>query len=73
MSDLAIALLDAAKNCALDDATAVLTLRSGRELSGKLEAPPSAARTAHVTHGGGWSTVRISEIAAVTAVPKGGT
>jgi hypothetical protein len=68
MSDLAIALIDAASNCNRDGATAVLVLRSGREIRGKLERVQSGASTAHIkTKDGGWSTVRVEEIAAVIA------
>ena len=73
MSDLAIALLDASTNCERDSATAVLVLRSGREIGGSLERWQSGATTAHVkTERGGWSTVCIEEIAAVIAVPEFG-
>ncbi len=72
MTELAIALLDAASNCQREGATVVLTLRSGREIKGKLERWQPGATTAHVeTNDGGWSTVRIDEIAAISAVPSG--
>jgi hypothetical protein len=70
VSELAIALLDAATNCEKDNATVILTLRSGREIGGKLERWQSGATTAHIkSKDGGWSTVRIEEIAAVSTVP----
>lgn len=66
---LAIALADAANNCARDSAEAVLTLRSGREIRGELER--NATNTAHLkTADGGWSTVLVEEIAAVTTVRR---
>lgn len=71
MTDLAIALLDAATNCEREGAHAVLVLRSGREIRGKLERYQSGATTAHIkARDGGWSTALIEEIAAVTAVPR---
>jgi hypothetical protein len=73
MSALAIALLNAATNCERNGATAVLVLRSGREIEGKLERWQSGATTAHVKgKHGGWSTALIEEVAAVIAVPPSG-
>lgn len=62
-----IAILDAARNCERDGATAVLTLRSGVKITGKLERIPTPSdNVAHIkTSMGGWATVRIEEIAAV--------
>jgi hypothetical protein len=71
MSSLAIALIDAANNCERDGASAILTLRSGREIGGKLSRL-AGNRTVHVNlSDGGWSTVLVEEIAAVTAIPSG--
>jgi hypothetical protein len=69
---LAIALMDAANNCERDGASAVLTLRSGREIKGKLSKPTEGdPRTAHVLlSDGGWATALVEEIAAVTATPR---
>jgi len=67
---LAIALIDAATNCERDGASALLTLRSGREISGKLDKRVGGSLTVHVKlSDGGWSAVLVDEIAAVTAVP----
>ena len=67
---LALALLDAANNCERDGASAILTLRSGREIKGKLSAP-AQPHTAHVALGdGGWATVLVEEIVAVTVTPR---
>jgi hypothetical protein len=64
-----IALVDAATNCARDNATAVITLRSGARFEGTL-ARASASDTAHLkTDVGGWVTIDKKEIAAVEARP----
>ncbi len=64
---LGIALADAAANCERDGAEAELTLRSGREFRGKLER--NATQTAHLKlPDGGWSTVLVEEIVAVSSV-----
>ena len=69
MSRLAIPLLDAANNCEHDGAEAILTLRSGVQFRGKLKKLPSASAIAHLkTSEGGWATVLVEEIAAVSAV-----
>lgn len=62
-----LALVDAATNARSRDAVAVVTLRNGREFRGRLEKPPAGTRTAHLqTDGGGWATVLIGEVAAVS-------
>lgn len=67
-SAIRLALHDAATNCSRDGATAVLTLRSGKQVSGQLE-KPTVTDTAHVkTLTGGWATVLVAEIAVVEAV-----
>jgi hypothetical protein len=69
MSAMGIALRDAEINCERDGGEAVLTLRSGKEVRGRLERGVNT--TAHLkTVGGGWSTVLIEEIAAVSVVRK---
>lgn len=64
---LGLSLIDAANNCTRDGAVAVLTLRSGATFEGRLEKPSSTA-TVHIrTKDGGWDTVVIEEIAAVSS------
>lgn len=66
MSMMGISLIDAANNCSRDGAQATLTLRSGKEITGRLEKPQSGADTAHVKLvDGGWATALIEEIAAI--------
>jgi hypothetical protein len=62
-----LALADAAKNCNEQGASATLTLRSGVQIVGKLERESGAdLGTRHVHHRhGGWTTVRVEEVAAV--------
>lgn len=64
---LNLALRDAAKNCAHDGATAVLTLRSGVEVRGRLDPPTGAGlpETVMVHTMTGWATVIVAEIAVV--------
>jgi hypothetical protein len=67
---LNIALFDAATNCARDGATAIVTLRSGVQLEGKLERPYPNPTTGHLkTKDGGWITFCVEEVAAVEARP----
>lgn len=74
MSMIVIALHDAATNCVRDGATAVLTIKGGPQITGKLEKPIGSLHvegaTVHVKpsgSGGGWAVVLVSEIAAVEA------
>lgn len=62
-----LALADAANNCARESATAVVTLRSGVQLEGRLDHKSNAdIDTRQIkTKGGGWITFRIEEVAAV--------
>jgi hypothetical protein len=64
---LTLSLADAANNCISEDrARAQLTLRSGAIFTGRLERDPHW-ETAHLKQdGGGWTTVLVSEIAAVS-------
>lgn len=64
-----LALADAANNCVREGALTTLTLRSGVEIVGKLQrVGPSDLGTVHIRHGnGGWTTVIVSEIGAVTS------
>lgn len=65
-----LALVDAAKNSQGAGALATLTLRSGATVVGKLDQPSIGSQTAHVRrHDGGWATVLIAEIAAVSVSP----
>jgi hypothetical protein len=66
-----LALADAATNCAKQGATAVITLRSGVQIEGKLKRNTGAdLGTRHLeTATGGWATFRVEEIAAVQARP----
>jgi hypothetical protein len=64
-----LALADAANNCERDGANATITLRGGVEITGKLEQRGGGGDlgTVHIRHGDGWSTVLVSEIAAVSS------
>lgn len=71
-SVLRIALVDAAKNCSAQGATATITLKSGVQISGALERPSNAfPDTAHIQkRDGGWATFDGEEIAMVETTPK---
>lgn len=72
-STIRLSLHDAASNCIEHNAIAVLTLRSGVQLRGKLERPsPNFDTTVHLETRGGWITALMEEIAAIEAVPKSG-
>jgi hypothetical protein len=61
-----LALHDAATNCARDGATAILTLRSGVQITGGLEKLGGAdLGTRHVKTETGWATITTDEIVAV--------
>lgn len=62
-----LALADAANNCNREGALATITLRSGREVTGRLEQKSGADLGTRIVHkrSGGWTTVRVEEIAAV--------
>lgn len=62
-----LALADAAKNCEEQRATAMVTLRSGRQLIGHLKRQSGAdVGTRHIrTDAGGWATFLVEEVAAV--------
>jgi hypothetical protein len=64
---LVLSLTDAANNCIEQDRARVqLTLRSGAIFTGRLKRDPDW-ETAHLNQdGGGWATVLVSEIAAVS-------
>jgi hypothetical protein len=64
-----IALVDAANNCAREGAKATVTLKSGVQITGRLDRPRNGERgTGHVyTEGGGWATFRIDEVAMVAS------
>lgn len=64
-----LALADAAVNCSKEGATAVITLRSGVQLVGKLERQNTAdLGTRHMrTDSGGWITFATDEVVAVEA------
>lgn len=64
--NIELALIDAANNCQRQDALAVVTLKSGVQIEGKLQKSDYSSETAHlVINGGGWATVDKAEIAAV--------
>lgn len=67
VSMINLSLHDAATNCSRDGATAILTLRSGVQLSGKLERPSADPLSAHIKTATGWITVLVEEIVAVEA------
>jgi hypothetical protein len=69
-----LALSDAAKNCAEQGATAIVTLRSGAQLEGSLQRDSGAdLGTRHFrTSLGGWITFCVEEVAAVEAKPARG-
>lgn len=64
-----LALADAAKNTREDAAVTTLFLKSGVSMAGQLDRPGHAAHTALIKQGGGWTTVLIEEIAAVSSQP----
>lgn len=67
---LGLALADAKNNCDRHGATATLTLRSGIQISGKLNTGASDLNTAHIKkQDGGWATIVVDEIAAVETTP----
>lgn len=61
-----IALVDAANNCVREGATATITLRSGVQVTGKLQRN-EANMDSYVVRlpGGGWVVILIEEVAAV--------
>lgn len=61
-----LALTDAANNCAREDAIAIVTLKSGVQVSGELQKPSGNDCVMAYTETG-WVTVLIDEIAAVEA------
>ncbi|HEX7926474.1 MAG TPA: hypothetical protein VF678_02715 [bacterium] len=67
-----IAISDAARNCRDYGAVATVTLRSGVQLVGRLEAGPAHLdTTAHLKQNdGGWSTFLLEEVAAVSVTPR---
>lgn len=67
-----LALVDAANNCVRHSARAILTLRSGVRIEGRLEKSSGAdLGTTHMKlDDGGWMTVLIEEIAVVEAHPR---
>lgn len=68
---ITLALADAANNCKRQDATAVITLKSGVQYEGKLDREKLDTGTAHMElNHGGWVTLDKDEIAAVEAKPK---
>lgn len=72
MSDtpLRLALLDAATNCQRVGATATLTLKSGVQLTGKLQRSRAGDLLAHIRRqDGGWASALVEEIAAVEVRP----
>lgn len=70
-----LALHDAANNCAKDGASITLTLKSGVQLSGKLNPAPDSGfakqDTCRLVTGDGWATLVIAEIAAVHVWKRG--
>ncbi|MDQ1584470.1 MAG: hypothetical protein QOF36_2524 [Microbacteriaceae bacterium] len=61
-----LALADAARNCKRESAKATVTLRSGVQITGSLEAQSGADLGTRLLHtDGGWVTVRVDEVAAV--------
>lgn len=69
-STMVLALADAAGNCEKHGAVAVLYLRSGAELRGKIDRTHERAfplqRTVHIKNEfGGWATIASNEIIAV--------
>jgi len=71
---ICLALIDAANNCYNTyEARCVLTLRSGKQFTGKLEKKPSGFMTsAHMKNdAGGWVTVDSLEIVAVETFIEG--
>ncbi len=63
---LDLALVDAANNCARDGATAILTLRSGAVVEGRLQQQGGVdLGTRHLRTETGWATVLVEEIATV--------
>ena len=65
-ASMGIALADAATNCTRDGATAILTLRSGVQITGKLEKVGGAdLGTRHLKTETGWATIATDEIVGV--------
>lgn len=61
-----LALADAANNCTREGATAVVTLKSGVQLVGKLQRETGAdLGTRHIHIDEGWATFLSEEVAAV--------
>lgn len=75
MSALILSLHDAATNCERDGGQATLTLKSGVQFVGKLKKENSSLHvegaTVHMSvEPGGWATVLVREIAAVSVVKR---
>ena len=71
---ICLALADVANNCYnKNDARCILTLRNGKQFTGKLEKDPDGfMTTAHMKNdAGGWVTVDSLEIVAVEVFIKG--
>lgn len=63
-----LALADASNNCKREGANATISLKSGLQFTGKLKRDNSPFDTCVIhTEGGGWVTVLIEEIAAVSS------
>lgn len=70
MTSLSLALADAAANCTRENATATITLKSGVQVSGKLQRPRPAGEVHLKKDDGGWATILEDEVAAVETTPS---